>query len=192
MVEDRQTGKEQPAIWTIGHSTRPIVTFKGILLAHQITRLVDVRRLPKSRRFPHFNREKLDEELSAIAIEYIHLPELGGLRQPKSDSKNTALHNASFRAYADYMETPEFENGVARLIQLASAGGTAIMCAEALWWRCHRRLISDYLKSTGFLIRHIIDETQEQPHSYTDAARIVEGRLSYEGLFAGGDLKVSV
>ena len=184
MVEDRETGTEQPAIWTFGHSTRPIVTFKGILLAHEIARLVDVRRLPTSRRFPHFNRERLDEELSDIPIEYIHLPELGGLRQPKSDSRNTALHNASFRAYADYMETPEFENGAARLIHFASAGRTAIMCAEALWWRCHRRLISDYLTSKGILIKHIIDEAHEQPHSYTDAARIIEGRLSYEGLFA--------
>ncbi|HUE82619.1 MAG TPA: DUF488 domain-containing protein, partial [Pyrinomonadaceae bacterium] len=152
--------------------------------AHKITRLVDVRRLPKSRRFPHFNRERLDEELSAIAIVYLPLPELGGLRQLKSDSRNTALHNASFRAYADYMETPEFEEGVARLIQSALGGRTAIMCAEALWRRCHRSLISDYLTSKGHLIRHIMDETQEHPHSYTDAARIVEGRLSYEGLFA--------
>ncbi len=184
MGEDFQSGTERPVIWTIGHSTRPIVNFKSILLAYEITRLVDVRRLPRSRRFPHFNQERLDEVLSAIEIDYTHLPELGGLRQPNPDSRNTAIHNASFRAYADYMETPEFKNGVARLLQSASRGRTAIMCAEALWVRCHRSLISDCLKSKGFDVRHIIDEVKEQPHSFTDAARIVDGRLSYEGLFA--------
>ena len=120
------------------------------------------------------------KSLSAPEIRYEHLPELGGRRKPKRDSRNTAWRNASFRGYADYMETVEFHKGVARLLDLArEAGPTAIMCAEAVWWRCHRSLISDYLKARGIEVTHILDYGKTEPHPLTSAARIVTGKLSY-------------
>ncbi len=116
---------------------------------------------------------------------YFHLPEIGGRRPARKDSKNTAWKNASFRGYADHMETAEFQQGIQRLLEIARAKRTAIMCAEALWWRCHRSLISDFLKAQGVEVIHILDATHDQPHPFTSAARIVNGELSYEGLFAG-------
>jgi uncharacterized protein (DUF488 family) len=167
-------------IWTIGHSTRTIDEFISLLQANQIRLLVDVRSLPGSKRYPQFNKEALADSLGKTGIRYEHFPELGGRRKAKPESKNTAWRNASFRGYADYMETEEFRKGVERLLDLAGgAGPTAIMCAEAVWWRCHRSLISDYLKARRIEVMHILDASKTQPHPYTSAARVVNGKLSY-------------
>jgi uncharacterized protein (DUF488 family) len=167
-------------IWTIGHSTRTIEKFISLLEEHGIKSLADVRLLPGSRRYPQFNRETLADSLGNAGIRYEHFPELGGRRKARSDSRNTAWRNESFRGYADYMETEEFHKGVGRLLDLATqAGSTAIMCAEAVWWRCHRSLISDYLKTRGIEVTHIVDAHKTEPHPYTSAAQIVDDRLSY-------------
>jgi uncharacterized protein (DUF488 family) len=167
-------------IWTIGHSTRAIDVFISLLGEHGIRLLVDVRSLPGSKRYPQFNKEALANSLGKSGINYEHFPELGGRRKAQPESKNIAWRNASFRGYADYMETDEFDKGVKRLLDLAAdAGPTVIMCAEAVWWRCHRSLISDYLKARGIEVIHILDANKTQPHPYTSAARIVNGELSY-------------
>lgn len=153
-----------------------------ILLAHEIQVLVDVRSFPGSRRYPQFNRESLSESLRMAGIQYRHEPRLGGRRTPRADSHNTAWKNASFRAYADHMESEEFKLGVKDLLELASNGRVAVMCAESLWWRCHRSLIADYLKAGGLIVIHILDKTKTEEHPYTPAARIVEGQLTYRGL----------
>jgi uncharacterized protein (DUF488 family) len=173
-----------PTVWTIGHSTRAAEDFIQILKAHHIEMLVDVRSFPASRRFPHFNSAQLAESLSEHNITYRHVPALGGRRRPTAASRNTAWRNSSFRAYADHMETAEFKQGIDDLRKLASENKTAIMCAEALWWRCHRSLIADHLKALGATVIHISDEKQAVEHPFTSAARIVRGQLSYEGLFA--------
>jgi uncharacterized protein (DUF488 family) len=169
-------------VWTVGHSTRSGEEFGNILLAHGIQVLVDVRSFPGSRRYPQFNRTALAESLGRIGIEYKHAPRLGGRRAPRADSHNTAWRNASFRAYADHMESDEFRNGVEELLELAAHARTAVMCAEAVWWRCHRSLISDYLKAAGHIVIHIINQSKTEEHPFTSAARIVEGELSYRGL----------
>ena len=167
-------------IWTIGHSRRTIDEFISLLQANQIRLLVDVRSLPGSKRYPQFNKEALADSLGKTGIRYEHFPELGGRRKAKPESKNTAWRNASFRGYADYMETEEFRKGVERLLDLAGgAGPTAIMCAEAVWWRCHRSLISDYLKARRIEVMHILDANKTQLHPYTSAVRVVNGKLSY-------------
>jgi uncharacterized protein (DUF488 family) len=167
-------------IWTIGHSTRTIDKFISLLEEHGIKLLADVRSLPGSKRHPQFNKETLADSLGSVGIRYEHFPELGGRRKARPDSRNTAWRNTSFRGYADYMETEEFRKGVKRLVDLAAnAGPTAIMCAEALWWRCHRSLISDYLKAVDIGVMHIPDGNKAEPHPYTSAARIVGGKLSY-------------
>jgi uncharacterized protein (DUF488 family) len=167
-------------IWTIGHSTRRIDEFISLLKEHEIKVLTDVRSLPGSKRYPQFNKETLADSLGKAGIRYEHFPELGGRRKAKPDSKNTAWRNESFRGYADYMETEDFRRGVEHLLQLAAdAGPTAIMCAEAVWWRCHRSLISDHLKVRGIKVTHILDANKTEPHPYTSAARIVNGKLSY-------------
>jgi uncharacterized protein (DUF488 family) len=167
-------------IWTIGHSTRSIESFISLLKKNEIKLLADVRSWPGSKRYPQFNREALAESLSPRGIRYEHFPELGGRRKTKRDSRNTAWRNASFRGYADYMETEQFQKGVERLLAFArEAGPAAIMCAEAVWWRCHRSLISDYLKASGVEVMHILDANKVEPHPFTSAARIVDGRLIY-------------
>ncbi|HTG52628.1 MAG TPA: DUF488 domain-containing protein [Candidatus Tectomicrobia bacterium] len=167
-------------IWTIGHSTRMVDEFISLLRENEIKLLVDVRAFPSSRRYPQFNKEVLGESLSAHGISYEHFPELGGKRKSKPDSRNTAWRNASFRGYADYMETQQFQKGIERLLDLAEeTGPTAIMCAEAVWWRCHRSLIADYLKVRGVEVLHILGANKIEPHPYTPAARIVDGELSY-------------
>ncbi len=169
-----------PRIWTIGHSTRSREDFLFLLEANGIKLLADVRLLPGSKRYPHFNREALAESLVSRQITYEHFPELGGRRKARPDSPNTAWRNLSFRGYADHMETPEFQHGVARLLDLTSATGpTAIMCAEAVWWSCHRSLISDYLKARGHEVLHILSADKTQPHPYTSAAEIIDGQLDY-------------
>jgi uncharacterized protein (DUF488 family) len=167
-------------IWTIGHSTRNIDIFISLLEENGIKLLADVRSLPGSKRYPQFNREALAESLNAHGIRYEHFPELGGRRKPKADSRNMAWRNASFRGYADYMDTEQFHKGVERLIDLAKeVRPTAIMCAEAVWWRCHRALISDYLKARGIEVLHILDANKTEPHPFTSAAHLIDGTLSY-------------
>jgi uncharacterized protein (DUF488 family) len=168
-------------IWTIGHSTRAIDEFISLLKENGIRLVVDVRAFPSSKRYPQFNKNELVKSLNAHGIRYEHFSELGGKRKSTSDSRNTAWRNASFRAYADYMETDQFQKGIERLLDLAlEAGPTAIMCAEAVWWRCHRSLISDYLKARRAEVLHIFGANKVEPHPYTSAARIVDGELSYE------------
>jgi uncharacterized protein (DUF488 family) len=167
-------------IWTIGHSTRGIDEFISLLEENQINLLVDVRAFPGSKRYPQFNKEALAESLNECGIRYEHFPELGGKRKSKPGSRNTAWRNASFRGYADYMETEQFQKGIARLLEFAAdAGATAIMCAEAVWWRCHRSLIADYLKVRGVEVLHILGANKVEPHPYTSASRIVNGELTY-------------
>jgi len=167
-------------IWTIGHSTRKIDIFISLLEENGIKVIADVRMFPGSKRYPQFNKETLAKTLNEHGIRYEHFPELGGRRKPKPDSRNTAWRNEAFRGYADYMETEEFRKGVGRLADVANeAGATAIMCAEALWWRCHRALISDFLKARGVEVTHIVDLGKTGPHPFTSAARIVNEELSY-------------
>lgn len=177
--------KQASRVWTIGHSTRPADEFNEILLAHRITALVDVRSFPGSRRYPHFNKPELSRNLEARGIFYAHNPKLGGRRRPTSNSKNMAWKNASFRAYADHLESEEFKEGIEGLLEDATTKRTAVMCAEALWWRCHRSLIADFLKANGVDVVHILDARKTEAHPYTSAARIVDGRLSYAGLLDG-------
>ena len=167
-------------IWTIGHSTRGIDVFISLLNENQIKLLVDVRAFPGSKRYPQFNREALAKSLKVHGIRYEHFPELGGKRKSKPDSRNTAWRNASFRGYADYMETELFQKGIERLLAIAAeAGPIAVMCAEAVWWRCHRSLVADYLKASGIEVLHILTANKVQLHPYTSAARTVNGKLSY-------------
>ena len=169
-------------VWTVGHSTRSGEEFGKILLAHEIKVLVDVRSFPGSRRLPQFNREALAASLAKLGIEYRHEPRLGGRRKPRADSHNTAWKNASFRAYADHMESEEFRRGVEGLLEVAAQERTAVMCAEAVWWRCHRSLIADYLKAEGHRVIHILDQKKTEEHPFTSAAQIVDGELSDRGL----------
>jgi uncharacterized protein (DUF488 family) len=167
-------------IWTIGHSTRSIEDFIAALEANGIKLLADVRLLPGSKRYPQFNRESLANSLGKAGIRYQHFTELGGRRKPKPDSRNTVWRNDAFRGYADYMETKEFRKGIERLLNLGDeVGAPAIMCAEAVWWRCHRGLISDFLKVRGIEVIHIHDVNKTEPHPFTSAARIVGCELTY-------------
>ena len=169
-------------IWTIGHSVRKIDIFISLLEENGIKLLADVRSWPGSKRYPQFNKEALAESLNPHGIRYEHFPELGGRRKSKSDSRNAAWRNASFRGYADHMEREEFRQGVERLLDLArETGPVAIMCAEALWWRCHRSLIADYLKVRGIEVVHIVDANKIEPHPFTSAAHLIDGALSYAG-----------
>jgi uncharacterized protein (DUF488 family) len=169
-------------LWTVGHSNRAWDAFLALLQAQSIGALADVRRFPSSRKHPQFNGEPMARALAEAGIEYLPLPELGGRRQPRADSPNTAWRNASFRGYADYMETAPFKAGIERLLQLAGRKRTAVMCAEALWWQCHRALISDYLQSRGIDVFHIVSAGSDAAkHPYTSAATLIDGRLSYKG-----------
>ncbi|HXT63675.1 MAG TPA: DUF488 domain-containing protein [Pyrinomonadaceae bacterium] len=173
---------ERIRLWTIGHSTRSLDEFTSLLNSASLELLVDVRSFPGSRRYPHFNRENLSASLAAAGFEYIHMPELGGRRKAKPDSLNMAWRNESFRGYADYMETENFRAGIERLMELARERRTAIMCSEAVWWRCHRSLIADYLKAAGVTVTHILGIGKSEEHPFTSAAQIVKGELSYRGV----------
>jgi uncharacterized protein (DUF488 family) len=153
-------------------------------MAHGIELLVDVRTFPMSRRYPQFNKSVLAETLASKGIDYRHEPRLGGRRNPRTDSHNTAWRNAMFRGYADHMETDEFAAGIKELLELANASRTAVMCAEAVWWKCHRSMIADYLKAADHTVLHIVDEKKTEEHPFTSAARIVDGELSYRGLLS--------
>ena len=169
----------RPTIWTIGHSTRPIGEFTDFLRAHDIALLLDVRTIPRSRYNPQFNIGTLAQSLREAGIQYRHLPKLGGLRKPKKDSFNDGWRNASFRGYADYMQTEEFVNALEDLMAGGRLQPTAIMCAEAVPWRCHRSLIADALASRGWDIRHIVSPEKATPHVLTPFARLEKGRLIY-------------
>ena len=166
-------------IWTIGHSTRDIGEFIDLLKEHQIEVLADVRSFPGSRKYPHFGAEALDQSLAQVGIEYVPFKQLGGRRKVRPDSPHTVWRNAAFRGYADYMETNEFRRGIENLLKLARTRRTAIMCSEAVWWRCHRSMISDYLKAAGVSVEHIMAPGKNVIHPYTSAAKIVDGDLIY-------------
>ena len=169
-------------IYTIGHSTLPIEKFLEILAAYGIRQLVDVRTIPKSRRNPQFGQDQLSVSVEQRGIRYAHLPGLGGLRHARKDSINTGWKNASFRGYADYMQTPAFVEDLNTLIGLAAAGPTAIMCAEAVPWRCHRSLIADALTARGIQVEHIMTATKRKSHTYTPFARVEGDVVTYPGL----------
>jgi len=192
---------ERRTIYTIGHSTRPLEEFLSLLKAHGIAGLADIRTVPRSRRHPHFAGEALARSLPAAGIVYRHFPGLGGLRKPRRDSPNAAWRHEGFRGYADYMETAEFGAALDELIEFAragappsSGGGTpsvarvagpprvAIMCAEAVWWRCHRQLVADALVARGLEVRHIVSSATPAEHTLTSFARISDGKVSYRGL----------
>lgn len=166
-------------IWTIGHSRRSAEEFLELLQTYRIEALADVRRFAVSRRFPHFSQMELFKSMKKSDIQYEHFSELGGRRQPNPDSPNIAWRNDSFRAYADHMMTPTFQKGIERLMTLADEKRTAIVCAEAVWWRCHRALIADYLKARGVTVIHILSKTSSQEHPFTSAARMIDGKLDY-------------
>jgi uncharacterized protein (DUF488 family) len=173
---------------TVGHSTHPVEDFIHILEAHNIRRVVDVRTIPKSRHNPQFNRESLSASLHRVGIDYRHLPGLGGLRHPRKDSINTGWRNASFRGYADYMQSPEFRESLNDLIELASGVPTAIMCAEAVPWRCHRSLIADALVARGIPAMEILSATKSQPHALTSFAQVEGQQVTYPAKASSLDL----
>lgn len=166
-------------LWTIGHSTRPIDEFVKLLKAHRIERLVDVRTVPRSRHNPQFNADALAESLAGAGISYQHRPNLGGLRKPKKDSLNRGWRNESFRGYADYMQTDEFWSALEDLMAYGKDKNTAIMCAEAVPWRCHRSLIADALVTQDCEVRHIMTETKADRHQLTSFATIDHGVVRY-------------
>ena len=173
------TPSKQHIIFTIGHSTRTPEEFIQFLKNFEIKLLADIRSYPGSKRFPHFNKEALQRTLSENNILYQHFPALGGRRKANKDSKNTAWKNSAFRGYADYMETDDFKNAILELEAVALKKTTAYMCSEAVWWRCHRSLVSDHLKWKGWQVMHIMGENKIQEHPYTSPAKIVNGQLSY-------------
>jgi uncharacterized protein (DUF488 family) len=169
-------------LFTIGHSTRTIEELISALQAHRIETLVDIRAFPMSRRLPHFNRENLETSLGASSIRYVWMKELGGMRKKSLDeSPNVALRNASFRNYADYMLTPEFETAMAELIKLADRSRTAYMCAERVYFKCHRMMVSDWLVGHGHDVHHIDDEKPPKPHKMMVDARVEDGKILYRG-----------
>jgi uncharacterized protein (DUF488 family) len=168
-------------IWTIGHSTHSLPEFLGMLQSFGIELLVDIRNYPGSKRFSHFNKEALEKSLPEKHIDYLHLKALGGRRKPKPDSKNTAWRVPAFKGYADYMESDAFKAAVEELEHLAEKQKTAYMCSEAVWWSCHRALVSDYLKANGWTVIHIMSVIKSMEHPYTKAASIRDGKLSYSG-----------
>jgi len=173
-------------LYTVGHSTRTLDELGAVLKAHFIRTLVDIRAFPMSRRLPHFNRESLEKALPALRIQYLWMKQLGGYRKKlRKDSPNLGLRNASFRNYADYMLTPEFEQAVSRLVSIAEQGPTAYMCAERVWFHCHRMLVSDWLVAHGHTVLHIDGIQAPTAHRLTREAHLVKGQLLYpqESLF---------
>jgi uncharacterized protein (DUF488 family) len=166
-------------IWTIGHSTRPLRTFLKLLAHYELEAVADVRRFPGSRRQPQYAQATLHSALAEHGIAYDWIAALGGRRRPHADSPNITWRNASFRGYADHIASVEFAAGLTELLELAGRHRTTLMCAEAVWWRCHRALIADVLCVRGVEVVHILDETHTVVHPYTSPARIVGGRLTY-------------
>jgi uncharacterized protein (DUF488 family) len=179
LVSPSKRSSAQTPILTIGHSNHSIDEFLALLKSHNVKRLVDVRTIPKSRHNPQFNRDSLAASVRAAHIAYTHLPKLGGLRNSRADSINTGWNNSSFRGFADYMQTPEFTAALARLEKLARSKLCAIMCAEAVPWRCHRSLIADALTVHGHAVKHIMTPTRANLHNLTPFARVRGKRITY-------------
>jgi uncharacterized protein (DUF488 family) len=179
LLKRNMSNKKGSKIWTVGHSTRTLVEFLELLESNEIEALADVRRYPGSLRYPHFKEANLAASLADGGIEYAPFKQLGGRRRPKPDSSNTVWRSESFRGYADYMETSEFKVAMVYLLGLARRKRTAIMCSEAVWWRCHRALVSDYLKAAGITVEHIISLKKKEIHPFTSAARLLDGKLFY-------------
>jgi uncharacterized protein (DUF488 family) len=168
-------------ILTLGHSNRSLADFLAILRAHRIDRILDVRRYPVSRKWPHFDAGPLAQALSGVGIAYTGLPELGGRRKPRADSPHAAWREPAFRGYADFMDTPEFAAGLSRVLELAAADARpALMCAEAVPWRCHRSLIADTLVAGGAEVVDVLSATSARPHTLPEFARIRDGRVVYD------------
>ena len=173
------------SIWTIGHSTRQLDELVELLKSFSILHVVDIRNYPGSKRYPHFNKEALEISLPENNIAYTHLKELGGRRKPIPGSVNTAWRNEAFRGYADYIETDDFKKAIEKIETIALLERTAYMCSEAVWWSCHRSLVSDYLKLRDWKVWHIMDIGKATEHPYTKPARVINGQLHYNepGLF---------
>jgi uncharacterized protein (DUF488 family) len=169
-------------VHTVGHSTRTLDEFIGLLRAHGVTQLADVRTVPKSRRHPHFAQDALSQSLPQAGIAYRHVGGLGGLRKPTAESRNMSWQHEGFRGYADYMETPAFEGALDALVDWSREAPTTVMCAEALWWRCHRQLIADALVARGVEVRHIMSARVAARHTLTEFARVNATRVTYPGL----------
>jgi uncharacterized protein (DUF488 family) len=167
-------------IWSVGHGARPLEEFLAVLQGADIEALADVRSAPGSRRHPHFGRDALSLALGEIGIAYSHVPELGGRRSPSVDSPHRALRVAAFRGYAEHMSSDEFAKGYERLTSVARASRTAFMCAETLWWRCHRRLIADRLTVDGWTVTHLVGPNKSEPHELWNVARVTDGQLIYD------------
>jgi uncharacterized protein (DUF488 family) len=171
--------REPTTIWTIGHSTHTLDELVAMLKSFQIELLADIRRYPGSKRYPQFNKEFLASALPEKGFEYVHFEDLGGRRSAKANSENTAWRLPAFRGYADYMETPQFQKAIEQLAGQAAQKRTAYMCSEAVWWSCHRALVSDFLKVRGWQVMHIMSEGKATEHPYTSAATVEGGHLSY-------------
>lgn len=172
---------DQSLICTIGHSNRSLEVFVELLRSNEIARVLDVRTVPRSARNPQFNRETLPDALSAHGVGYTHLPGLGGLRKPRADSPNAGWNNLSFRGYADYMDSPEFVESVDFVAGLAASECCALMCAEAVPWRCHRSLVADALNARGVRVEHILGPGKRRPHTMTSFARVDGLKITYPG-----------
>lgn len=170
---------ENKTVWSIGHSTRTLEELVEMLHSFQIEIVADIRSYPGSRRYPQFNKEALEISFPENNIQYVHLKDLGGRRKVNPDSKNTVWRHVAFRGYADYMETDDFKKGINELNEIALKQRTAFMCSEAVWWRCHRSMVSDYLKAHGWKVMHIMGIGKEEEHPYTAPAKIVNGELIY-------------
>ncbi|MDQ2734932.1 MAG: DUF488 domain-containing protein [Pseudomonadota bacterium] len=181
------TSLHDAIVCTIGHSNRPIEDFIGLLWANEVAQVIDVRTIPRSRHNPQFNFDTLPATLTALGIDYLHMPGLGGLRHARADSPNTGWHNASFRGYADYMQSADFAENVDRVVALASAQRCVLMCAEAVPWRCHRSMIADALLLRGVPVEDIIGPHGRKPHALTSFARIDGLQLTYPPPAVGDD-----
>lgn len=175
--------EQKTVVFTIGHSTRPVPEFIEIIRAYGIRKVVDIRTIPKSRHNPQFNKDTLKESLKAVKIGYLHMKGLGGLRHALKDSPNAGWENASFRGFADYMQTEEFKENLEKLIELAEKGATVVMCAETVPWRCHRSLIGDALFVRGVRVRHIMSAGSSRDHSLTPWAKVKGRKITYPPIF---------
>ena len=176
------TAPSSGVVFTIGHSTRTAEQFLELLRAHGVRQVADVRTVPKSARHPQYNSQALEAFLHANDVVYRHFAALGGLRKPRADSVNSGWRHPGFRGYADHMQTPEFEAGLRELVAFAAVAPTAVMCAEAVWWQCHRQLLSDALLAVDVPVKHILDSKEAKPHRLSDFARVDAGKVSYPGL----------
>lgn len=181
-TDARASATPSPTIFTIGHSTRALADFLDLLRAHGVGQIADVRTVPRSARHPQFSGDQLERSLAAAGLGYRHFAPLGGLRKPRRDSVNTAWREPGFRGYADHMQTDEFWRALDELVVFGTARATAVMCAEAVWWRCHRRLLGDALLVRGVPVRHILGEAPAKPHELSDFAKPAGGRVTYPGL----------